>query len=98
MEMIPRDVSLVVGTSVVEVSPEIGVRKRIALSLSNDSTGVQVIYIAWGHDAAVNTGVMLRPGASWVESIDTAFHPSNLRITAVASAAGAILSVHERVE
>jgi hypothetical protein len=97
MEFVPRQSTLTIGTSVVEVSPETGVKERELVALSNNSPGVQVIYLAWGQDAAVNNGVVLRPGSAWVESIDKAFNPSNLRITAVASAAGAILTIHERL-
>ena len=97
MEFIPRQITLAVSTTVIEVSPETGIRQRLAISLANASAGAQIIYLAWGQNAAVGSGIALRPGASWVEAIDQAFHPSNLRITVIADNAGAVLAVHERL-
>lgn len=96
-ETIPRQLSLAVGASVVEVSPETGTNQRTLLCLSNVSIGGQIIYIGVGADAVANAGIVLQPTESYTEAIDTAFTPSNLRFTALASAAGGVLAIHERI-
>lgn len=98
LETTPRQLAMTVGTSVVEVSPEPGTRKRNTLVLTNVSTTNQIIYLAWGEDAAANKGIPLWPGGIWCESIDVAYKPSNLRITALASAAGGTLAIFERTD
>jgi len=97
MALLPRQVSLSVGASVVEVSPELGTGQREVISMTNTSTGGQIISLAWGQDAVVGVGVPVYPGSTWSESIDNNFKPSNARITAIASGAGGTLAVHERV-
>lgn len=96
-EFIPRSTQLTVGASVVEVSPEMGNDfQRSTLVLTNVSTAGQLISISWGKDAVTGQGVVLYPGGSWQESYDVIFRPLNLRITAIADAAGGLLAVHER--
>lgn len=48
--------------------------------------------------AVAGQGVFLYPTGSWSESVDSAFIPSSKPIWAVASAAGATLSIHERTK
>lgn len=98
MELIPRQTSLTIGTSVSEISPETGIRQRQLIVLTNVSTGGQIIYLASGQDAALNAGIPLKVGSSWAESIDSSFRPTNLRWTAISDLAGATLAVAERVE
>lgn len=98
MELIPRNSSLTVGTSVTEVSPETGNRQRKLIVLTNVSTGGQTIYLASGQDAALSAGIPLKVGSSWAESIDSSFTPTNLRWTAVSDLAGSTLAICERVE
>ena len=95
--LVPRDTSVAVGTTVVEISPETGTKQRQALVLTNTSTGGQSITIAWGKNAVAGQGVVLQPGEHHVEAVDASFSPQNLQITAVASAAGGTLAVHERL-
>jgi hypothetical protein len=94
-ELMPRDVVLTVGTSPVEVSAETS-RQRQILVIVNTSAGGQNIAIAWGKDAVAGTGLVLKAGAVWTETIDSTYRPSNLRITACSDAAGGTLAVHER--
>lgn len=96
-DLVPRDVTVTVGTASVEMSPETGTKQRQVLVLTNTSTGGQSIAIAWAKDAVVGQGVVLQPGEHHVEAIDSAFRPLNSRITACASASGGILALHERL-
>lgn len=97
MNTIPRNDNVTVGGTVIEISPELTNATRELISLTNVSTGGQVINIAWGQNAEVGKGVQLGVGANWTESQDAVFKPSQLRISAIANAAGGVLAVHERL-
>ena len=97
-ELIPREISLAVGTSVVEVSPEVGQSvKRRVLILKNTSTAGQIITISYGKDAVAGVGVVLNPGDGQAEAEDAGFKVTQGRITAVASAVSGTLAIHERL-
>lgn len=64
---------------------------------TNVSTGGQTIFLSSGADAALNTGIPLKVGSSWAESIDSAFTPTNLKWSAISDLAGATLAISERV-
>lgn len=91
---------LTVGTSVVEVLPDLGIsgRKRKAFVLTNTSTGGQTITISMGNEPTAGAGAVLYPGGSYTEFRDPSFIVFQRRITAIASGAGAKLSIQERVE
>lgn len=96
--IVPRDTTVTVGTSSVEISPETGRKQRSAVILTNTSTGGQKIALAWGKDAVAGQGVVLLPGEHHVESWEKdGFLPLNMRIAACADAAGGTLAVHERL-
>lgn len=95
--IIPRDETVSVGTSSVELSPETGTKQRQVLVITNTSTGAQKIALAWGKDAVAGTGVVLLPGEHHVEAIDSAFIPLNTRISAEADGAGGTIAIHERL-
>ena len=98
MENIPRDVVVAVGTTSTELSTQIGDHQRKVIVITNISTGGQVISLAFGKEAVAGYGIVLYPTGAWAESIDSAFIPTNLRITAVASAAAGSVTIHERVD
>ena len=91
-----RDVSVSVGASSVELSPLMNNYARDILVITNTSTGGQVISIGVGQDAVAGLGIVMQPGQSYIESLDSAFTPTNDRITAIASAAGGASTIHER--
>lgn len=95
--IIPRDESVSVGTSSVELSPETGMKQRQALVITNTSTGGQKVALAWGKDAVALKGIVLLPGEHHVEAIDSAFTPLNSRIAAIADGAGGVIAIHERL-
>lgn len=89
--------SVSVGTSNVELFKELLIGQVNAQSFVNTSTGGQIITLAWDADAIAGAGVVLYPGASWSESKDSTFIPSNKRISAIADGASASLAIHRRV-
>jgi hypothetical protein len=93
-----RNASITVGTTVVRIAEELQPGQRQALSLVNTSTAGQVISLSWGQEAGALIGVVLYPGGSWSESVDSAFMPSERLVTAVSSAAGGTLAVQERIK
>lgn len=95
--LVPRDESVSVGAASVEVSPETGNKQRQTLVLTNVSAGGQSISLAWNKDAVAGYGIVLQPGEHHVETLESGFEPLNHRITAVASGAGGVLAVHERL-
>jgi len=86
-----------VGTSVVQVSPQVQTGQVTARVFTNVSTGGQAISLSWGGDAVAGSGVVLYPAGSWSESLDSVFIPSNLSVSAIASAANGSLAIHERI-
>lgn len=98
IESIPRDVTIAVGTTSVELSGEITEHQRKVIVITNVSTGGQIITLAIGKEAVANQGIVLYPTGAWAESIDSQFIPTNKRIAAIASAAGGSVTIHERVE
>lgn len=93
---IVRNESVTVGTSSVSISSQVAVGQRYAISITNVSTGGQVITLSWQTPAQVNQGVVLTPNGNWSESVDSAFIPLNTEIFAIASAAGAQVAIQER--
>ena len=93
----PRDDLVAVGTSSVELSPETNTQRNVIV-ITNTSTGGQLITLAFAKEAVSGKGIVLFPTGAWAESIDSAFRPSNARITAIASGAGGQITIHERVE
>lgn len=97
LTLLPREDSVSVGVTSVEVSPETGSKQRQAIVLTNTSAGGQVISLAWGRDAVAGKGITLLAGEHHVEAIDKGFIPLNARISAIADAAGGTLAIHERL-
>jgi len=98
LQLIPRDTTVTVGASSVEVSPETGnTKQRSTLVFTNTSTGGQKITLAWGKQAIAGQGVVLLPGEHHVEAIDKGFIPLNMQINAITDGAGGALAIHERL-
>jgi len=91
---IPKSVS--VGTSIVEVLQEKTTSQRTVMVLTNTSTANQTISIGIGSDAVSGSGIVLKAGSSYYESIDARFTPTNARISAIADAISGSLAVYER--
>lgn len=87
----------VVGTTSTKIRPPLLTGQRTAITVTNTSTGGQIITLAWGGAAKSLEGAVLYPGGNWSESRDPAFDPSTEDIWAISSAASGALAIHERV-
>ena len=99
MTEIIRDESITVGATAAVVSLEQSLpqAQRSVLILTNISAAAQIIYLSFGSEAQVGKGIPLSVGGFHSESIDAGFRPTNKQITAIASAAGGTLAIHERI-
>lgn len=93
-----RQANVVVGTTSTQVAFEVPEGKRRLLSITNISTGGQIVYLSWGDTAVAGYGVVLYPAGSWTESADSAYIPDNAAIFAIADAAAAQVAIREAVE
>ena len=94
-----RNAVISVGTTPVEVTPTLIQGQRTAITLVNTSTGGQTISIQMGEQGSITgAGIILYPAGSWSESLDSAFIPTGLAIWAVASAAGGVLAIQDRIK
>ena len=98
MELI-RNTTIAVGTDPVVVSEEQdGINaERSVLIITNISTGGDVVTISPADEAQANKGIPLSVGGWYADSKDIGYKPTNRRITAIASGATGLLSVHERI-
>lgn len=87
--------SVTVGATSVTVSTA---RNRKMIYLRNTSTAAQVITIALDNinPAVALKGIVLSPGEFFLDSVSEGYVPWNGDIKAIASAAGATLSVQEQ--
>lgn len=97
MGELTRNTALTIGTSQIIVSNEISQGQRTVINLTNASTGAQVISISIDGQPTAGSGIVLYPGATWTESIDGVFKPTNKGIIAISNGAGASLAIHERI-
>ena len=95
-----RNDSLTVGTSVVQVSQNMtgGTNHRVGINLRNSSTGGQTISLAFSDNqqAVANSGIVLAAGQNIADFDSEGYIAWQGNITAIASAAGATLSIYER--
>lgn len=96
MELI-RNSAQTIGTTAVQVVPELLSGERKVINITNTSTSGQIISLSWGSQAVASSGVVLYPGGSWSESNDVGFVASNLSIWAVSSGVSGTLAIHERI-
>lgn len=94
-----KNITITVGTTPVAVSEEQDgfTSVRSVITLTNISTAGQVISVSAGDEAVANRGIVLSPGGSYSDSMDSGYKPTQRRITAVSSGAGGSVAVHERV-
>jgi hypothetical protein len=93
----PRDDTVPVGTSVVQIIKQANYGQQVtAIVLTNTSTSGQTISLGFGKDAVANSGIVLSPGGIWFEVMDSAFLPTNWNITGISSAASGSIAVHYR--
>lgn len=93
MEEDIRNDLITVGTTPVLVCEE---RNRLEINLSNVSAAAQQITLSFGQEAVFGYGVVLLPYAVYWATVTMGFKPTRGKIWAVASAAGAQLSIMER--
>jgi hypothetical protein len=83
-----------VGTSSVQVA---NATPRVALAITNSSSGQQVITVNFGFSSAVaGKGVVLQPGQTITDSDQPPYKCFQGVITAIADGAGGQVSVFER--
>lgn len=87
-----------IGTSSAVISRLQPIAKRVLFTLTNVSTGGQVITINFQSDAIAGSGIVLSPGGFYSEAQDAGFTPSNEDIYAISSLAGGLLAITERVD
>lgn len=94
-----RSASVSVGTSAVLLSPNLlDTELRKVLVITNTSTAGQIIYLNWGQEASVGTGIpLVSSGSSWTESIDSSYVPSTKDIWAISSGADGSIAIQERL-
>lgn len=92
-----RNVSITLSTTQIPISAKVREGQRQLITISNTSTGGQVITLSLFVQAVAGAGVVLNPNESWSESIDSSFIPSNEIWYAVSSAAGGKIALHERL-
>ena len=92
-----RNVTVTVGATSLNISPK---KKRKTIYIRNISTTAQVVTIALDNvnEAVAGVGVILSPGEYFVESTSEGYSAWNGDIKAVASAAGAVVSIMELPE
>lgn len=93
-----RSQEYTIDTSAVEVSADHtgSPGKRVRLIIVNKSAAAQTFNIAVGQEASSTLGIPLSVGG-YIEWIQDVLPITQARITAVASAAGGVLSVYEEV-
>lgn len=98
VEQLPRNARLTVGTTAVNVSLRNFSRKGI--SLRNSSTGSQVISLSFSENetAVANSGIVLSAGSVINDFDGEGYKCWKGTITAISSAAGAVLSIYEMVQ
>lgn len=92
-----RDEVLTIGTGSTKIALPLLQGQRTAFTVINTSTAGQTVSLHWGGEATAGEGIVIFPGGNWSESEDQVFKPSIKEVWAVADAAAATISIHERV-
>ena len=94
-----RNVSITVDTTNTVLSEARNTyTKRKFFSITNTSTGGQVINITFTDEAGAGLGIQLSPGGYYSESASEGFNPTNSRICGISSIAGGTVAISERIE
>jgi len=96
MEEDIRSDSVTVGATAVRICTEREVKPRSEIILTNSSAGGQSITLTFGREASTGAGVVLLPFAVYWATATYGYSPTQGSVWAVASGAGAVLSVMER--
>lgn len=88
-----------VSTTAFQLAPLVKEGEREVISIKNTSVGGQKITIAIGLGATAisGAGIVLNPGESWVESIESTFKPSEEPYSIVSDAVGGTIAFYERL-
>jgi len=97
MEINSSDRSVTVGTDTVVISEERRNGERVNITFVNTSTSGQVITVSTSGDAVAGSGLVLYAGGSNEKQKTSNLPIIQSRITAVSSAVGGTLAVHEEV-
>lgn len=89
-----RNEKLTVNGTAIAICVEVPERKLLVIK--NRSTGGQSITLTFGRVATADVGIVLSPNDVWVESAGEGYEVWNGAITGISSAAGGVLSIHER--
>lgn len=92
-----RNTVATVGVSSSKVAEEC-YQERVFHSYVNNSTGGQKIYLAFGQEAVVGSGMPLSVGGFWSESKDSGENISQEQVNAISDIAGASLAIVERIK
>ena len=92
-----RNTSLTIGTDPVVISEEQYNTQRTVIMVINTSTGGQNITVSPEDVATAGNGILLHPGGFYQDTQDSGYKPTNKRLSAVSSAAGGTVSIHERI-
>jgi hypothetical protein len=98
MEEFNRNISKVVSTSSIVISEQQagGTSERTFIAISN--LGTEPVFLAIGAISQLNSGVSISAGGVYAESQDSGFKPTQERIEAISSGAGATLAISERIK
>jgi len=96
MQELQRDDSVAIETHSEVISQEC-YQERTFISITNTSTGGQVINLAFGKEAQTGKGITLYPGGFYNESRDGINQITQKQISGISSLAGGTVSVAERV-
>lgn len=93
-----RNANLTIGTTSQHISDLVdSAQKRILITLTNISTGGQLINLAIGAEAVSGQGLPLSVGGFYQEVKSEGFEVTQDFIAAVSDVAGATLSIQERL-
>lgn len=92
-----RNTKQTIGVTASLVSEEQYGAQRSVIFIVNTSTAGQSITVTPSDEAKVGEGIVLGPGGYYQDSIDSGYKPTNARITAISSAAGGTIAIHERI-
>lgn len=94
-----RNETITIGTSaqVISVQKNKETNPRVELILVNTSTGGQNISLAIDAEATAGAGIVMYPGGNFERTVQGTILPTQAQITAIASGAGATMSLFERI-
>jgi len=92
---INRNELISIGTSSVRVSETKDVSKRTSITITNSSTGTEIITISIDKEATSLAGRTLYPGGAWNASRGDRFFPTQKQINVICDQASGQISLAE---